>query len=201
MIKRQFKKLLKNGAITHKILVNLLFLYLKLAYLTSKWTFEWPQGWDKEKINQLDGALFALWHNRLAYGMYIFQKIDNVHALASPHTDGKIITDIIRKMKYAVIEGSTNRNPTGALKEIIKKINAGGKVVITPDGPRGPVYKINSSITKIAKKENKIFWIINVNLLKSLSKFFSSQSVDTKFFIAYFSLYIFGDILLLCNNF
>jgi len=155
MIKKGFKKFLKNSDLIHNLSVNLLFLYLKAAYYTSKWEFIWPQNLDKEKINQLDGALFALWHNRLAFGMYIFREINEVYALASPHTDGKLITDIIKKMQFGVIEGSTNRNPTGALKEIISKINSGKNVVITPDGPRGPIYKVNSSITRLAKKFNK----------------------------------------------
>lgn len=155
MIKKSFKNFLKNSNLIHNISVNILFLYLKAIYFTSKWEFVWPQNFDKEKINQLNGALFALWHNRLAFGMHIFQEIDNVYALASSHTDGKLITDVIRKMKFGVIEGSTNRNPTGALKEIISKINSGNNVVITPDGPRGPVYKINSSIARLAKKFDK----------------------------------------------
>lgn len=155
MIKKGFKNFLKNSDLIHNLSVNILFLYLKTAYYTSKWEFIWPEDLDKEKLNQLDGALFALWHNRLAFGMHIFRKIDNVYALASPHTDGRLITDVIRKMKFGVIEGSTNRNPTGALKEIISKISSGNNVVITPDGPRGPVYKINSSIARIAKKFDK----------------------------------------------
>lgn len=155
MIKKSFKNFLKNSNLIHNISVNILFLYLKAIYFTSKWEFVWPQNFDKEKINQLNGALFALWHNRLAFGMHIFQEIDNVYALALSHTDGKLITDVIRKMKFGVIEGSTNRNPTGALKEIISKINSGNNVVITPDGPRGPVYKINSSIARLAKKFDK----------------------------------------------
>lgn len=155
MIKKGFKRFLKNSKLIHNLSVNILFLYLKVAYTTSKWEFVWPEGLSKNKINQLDGALFALWHNRLAFGMHIFQEIDKVYALASSHTDGKLITDIIKKMRFGVIEGSTNRNPTGALKEIIYKINSGKNVVITPDGPRGPVYKINSSITRIAKKFDK----------------------------------------------
>ena len=40
-------------------------------------------------------------------------------------------------------------------KEIINKINSGNNVIITPDGPRGPIYKINSNITRIAKKFDK----------------------------------------------
>lgn len=151
----RLKKLLKNSDLAHKILVNMLFLYLKIAYYTSKWEFIWPDGWDKKQLKNLDGALFVFWHNRLAFGMHIFQGIDNTYALASPHTDGRIITDIIRKMGFGVIEGSTNRNPAGALKNIIAKINSGNNVVITPDGPRGPVYEVNSAVCKIAKKFDK----------------------------------------------
>ncbi len=188
MIKNRFKKFLKNSDLIHNLLVNILFLYLKIAYYTCKWEFTWPNDWDKEKINKLDGALFALWHNRLAFGMHIFQEIDNVYALASPHTDGKLITDVIKKMKFGVIEGSTNRNPTGALKEIINKINSGNNIVITPDGPRGPVYKINSSITKVAKKFDKPLIPLSCNAnkyyeLKSwdkmiIPKFFATVTVN-----------------------
>lgn len=155
MIRKGFKRFLKNSNLIHNLSVNILFLYLKAAYCTSKWEFIWPQSLDREKINQLEGALFAFWHNRLAFGMYIFQKIDKVYALASPHTDGRLITDILKKMQFGVIEGSTNRNPTRALKEIISKINSGKNVVITPDGPRGPIYKVNSNIARLAKKFDK----------------------------------------------
>ena len=37
---------------------------------------------------------------------------------------------------------------------MIKKLESGSNIAITPDGPRGPVYKINSSITKVAFKYN-----------------------------------------------
>jgi len=188
MIKNRFKKFLKNSDMIHNLSVNILFLYLKIAYYTCKWEFVWPKDWDIDQINKLDGALFAFWHNRLAFSMYIFQEIDNVYALASPHTDGKLITDVVKKMKIGVITGSTNRNPVGALKEIINKINSGNNVVITPDGPRGPIYKINSSITKVAKKYNKPLIPLSCNAnkyyqLKSwdrmiIPKFFAKVTVN-----------------------
>ena len=183
MIKKGFKKFLKNSNLIHNLSVNILFLYLKAAYYTSKWKFVWPQDLDKEKINQLDGALFALWHNRLAFGMHIFQEIDNVYALASSHTDGKLITDVIRKMEFGVIEGSTNRNPTVALKEIISKINTGNNIVITPDGPRGPVYKINSNIAKLAKKFDKPL----IPLSCTANKYYELKSWDKMIIPKFFS--------------
>lgn len=174
MIKRKIKKILKTSSLIQSISTNILYLYLKLAYLTNRWEFVWKDGWDIERINKLDGALFALWHNRLAFSLHIFQNIDNVYALVSPHADGKLIANMVRKMKFSVIEGSTNRNPTRALKEIINKINSKNNVVITPDGPRGPVYKINSSITKVAKKFDKPL----IPLSCSANKYYELKSWD-----------------------
>jgi lysophospholipid acyltransferase (LPLAT)-like uncharacterized protein len=155
MFKKSCKYHFKHNRVIQWLLVWSIFLYLKLVYITSKWQFIWPDKIQQHDINRLNGALFALWHNRLAFGMYVFRKYNNVFALASSHTDGKLITSIIKSMNYGVIEGSTNRNPTGAVRAIIKLITTGNLVVVTPDGPRGPVYKVNSSITKIAKKYDK----------------------------------------------
>lgn len=155
MLKNRFKHFLKNSVLIHKLSVAILFIYLKLVYMTSRWEFVFPEELDSKKINKLDGALFALWHNRLAFGMHIFKKYDHVYALASTHTDGRLITDVIRAMRFGVIEGSTNRHAADAVRSIIKGLSSGHKIVITPDGPRGPVYKINSSITKIAYKYEK----------------------------------------------
>jgi lysophospholipid acyltransferase (LPLAT)-like uncharacterized protein len=155
MIKRVFKHFFKNNSLLHKLLTNIIFLYLKLVYATNKWVFVWPDGLDEDKINAKEGVLFAIWHNRLAFSIYICRNYDGMYGLASPHRDGKVITDIVKKMGYKIIEGSSNRKPVEAVRSIIKQLKSGNKIVITPDGPRGPVYKINSSMTRIGKKYNK----------------------------------------------
>lgn len=177
MLKNSFRHFLKNSIIVHKISVLLVVIYLKFVYSTSKWNFIVYDGTDindYKKKSENTGALFALWHNRLAFGMHIYKGYKSIYALASPHTDGQILTDVIRMMGFGVIEGSTNRNPTFALKEIIEKIKSGGNIVITPDGPRGPVYKVNSNITKIGYKYNKK--VVPVSC--SASKYFELSSWD-----------------------
>lgn len=155
MFVRYIKKSLKHNQVVHYLVAWIIYIYLKIVYLTSKWEFIKIDSQSRNEALEHGNALYALWHNRIAFGMYIFRSLDGIHALVSSHTDGKIITDVIKLMGYQVIEGSSNRNPIGATKHIIKVLLAGGGVVITPDGPRGPVYKINSSITKIAYKTNK----------------------------------------------
>jgi hypothetical protein len=154
-MKKIIKHYLKNSQLIFNLVSGIIFFYLKFAYLTSKWHFVMPKGLDEKKIDNENGIFFAIWHNRLAYSMYIFGNYKNTFGLTSPHSDGKIIGKLVLMMNHKIIQGSTNKNSNSAVKEIIKQITNGGKIVVTPDGPRGPVYKNGSVITKIASKYNK----------------------------------------------
>jgi lysophospholipid acyltransferase (LPLAT)-like uncharacterized protein len=144
------------------------------VYLTSRWQFCWPDGYSKEKFLLEHRVIFALWHNRLALGPGIFKYHKDIHALISPHSDGRVISNIVNKFGFGAISGSTNKNPIGALKQIITKLSSGSNIVITPDGPRGPAYKINSNITQIAKKYKAQLIPISANC----SKYFRFKSWD-----------------------
>ncbi|MFK7967754.1 MAG: lysophospholipid acyltransferase family protein [Rickettsiaceae bacterium] len=154
-MRKTIKIYLKNSRLLFNIVAVIIFIYLKFSYFTSKWIFITPKDFDEQNLNDESGLFFALWHNRLAYSMYIFRNYKNIFGLTSPHSDGKIIGKLVLMMNYKIIEGSTNKNSNSAVKEIIKQITNGAKIVITPDGPRGPVYKNGSVITKIASKYKK----------------------------------------------
>lgn len=173
-MKKWIKHYLKTSKLLFNIIVWALYIYLKFAYFTSKWHFILPDGLDEKELDKENGLLFAMWHNRLAYGMYIFDNYKNVFGLTSPHSDGKILSKLILMMNYKIIEGSTNKNSTLAVKEIIKHLTNGNKIVVTPDGPRGPVYKNGSVITKIANKYNKKIIPISCHA----SKYFQLNSWD-----------------------
>lgn len=174
MIKRITKSLLKDNRLISQLLPTAIYLYLQLVYLSSNWQFVWPENYSRDKFLAESGVIFALWHNRLAFGPGIFKHHQDLCALVSPHTDGQIVNSIISKFGFAVITGSTNKNPAGALRLMIKKLASGGNVVITPDGPRGPVYKINSNISQIAKKFDAKLVPVTVNC----SRYFQLNSWD-----------------------
>jgi lysophospholipid acyltransferase (LPLAT)-like uncharacterized protein len=152
--KKFLKSLLKRNKIIFRLLSVIIYWYLKIVYATAKCHFIWPDNYDKQQFLSERKVIFAMWHNRLAFGPRIFCGQKNTLALVSSHADGKIISRVINKFGFGIIAGSTNRNPVGALKNIIQKLSSGANIVITPDGPRGPIYKINSNITTIAKKYN-----------------------------------------------
>lgn len=172
--KKTLKSLVKKNQFAFQFLSILLYLYLKLVYLTSRWQFHWPDGFSKEKFLLERRVIFALWHNRLALGPGIFKHHEDIYALISPHSDGRVVSGVINKFGFGVISGSTNKNPVKALKQIITRLSSGGNIVITPDGPRGPIYKINSNISQIAKKYKAQLIPISANC----SQYFRFNSWD-----------------------
>jgi len=100
--------------------------------------------------------LLAFWHNRLlAMPMVFIRHYRNrkgVAALISSSRDGRMISDIIRRLGYGVVNGSSSRRAASATLELVECIQSGKDVGITPDGPRGPRYKLNSGLIFLAQK-------------------------------------------------
>ncbi|MEY4463652.1 MAG: hypothetical protein RLZZ81_623 [Pseudomonadota bacterium] len=153
-MRKVFKKFLKHNKCLLSIITILLYWYLRFVYFTSKQKFIFYDNGNKEKFLNEQGTIFAFWHNMLALIPSI-KGHRNVYALISPHLDGKILNDLVGKFGCGVIVGSTNKNPIGALRNIIGKLSQGANILVTPDGPKGPIYKVNSDITEIAYKYNK----------------------------------------------
>lgn len=152
MFKKYIKPILKKERVLN-FGSFLIYLYLKLVYITSNIEFICPVGYTKTDFDNDRKTIFALWHNRLLFGPCIFTNHQCITSpLISSHSDGKIINNIVKRFGYRTIEGSTNKNSFVALKNVIKTLSSGENIFINPDGPRGPVYEINSNITNIAKK-------------------------------------------------
>lgn len=155
MIKQLLKRFLKKNALCTYLILHVIYIYLSFVYRTSTWRYIISK--DYENIQQFlneQGVMIALWHNRLAIAPGLFKSYKSFKALISPHSDGRIISGVVNKFNNDVIEGSTRKKSFNAVREIIKTLKSGNNIVITPDGPKGPVYQINSNITKIAKKYN-----------------------------------------------
>lgn len=163
------KKFLKSNNYALSVVINLLYSYLQVVYFTTRWKFIKSEDFLAHK-----GAIFIFWHNRLAIGPGMFKGHRDIYALISPHSDGKIISSVVSKFGFGVISGSTNKNSAAALKVMLKKLVSGSNVAVTPDGPRGPVYQINSNIIKVAFKYN--IQLIPVSCIAS--KYFLLNSWD-----------------------
>lgn len=108
-----------------------------------------PKGFNKKTKNL--HAIYAFWHCMLLIPAYI-GKGSNIQVLISQHSDGEYIAQVIQRLGFGVIRGSTTRGGMRAVKALVDKAKAGYPLAITPDGPRGPRFIVQSGSIYLSKK-------------------------------------------------
>ncbi len=97
----------------------------------------------------------ALWHNRLLIFPLVLRRFfphRRGTALISASRDGDLLADAIRRFGYDVARGSSSRLGASAILQLTEVLASKRDVVITPDGPRGPVYELGPGIVFLAQK-------------------------------------------------
>lgn len=97
----------------------------------------------------------ALWHNRLLLISFVLKKFFPERpgaGLVSASRDGEMIADVTQRFGFDVVRGSSSRMGASALRELGEVLASGRDVLITPDGPRGPVYQLGPGIIFLAQK-------------------------------------------------
>jgi lysophospholipid acyltransferase (LPLAT)-like uncharacterized protein len=100
-------------------------------------------------------VIFAIWHNRLLMLPRVFDPsfpTRQSYGLISASRDGDLIAIFIERSGYGTIRGSSSRKGVIALRQLVETLAAGGNVLVTPDGPRGPVYQASQGVVFLAQK-------------------------------------------------
>ena len=100
-------------------------------------------------------AVWLFWHNRLFMVPYIWQHTrarQEGAALTSASKDGEILAAFLKRFHLRPVRGSSSRRGGAALIELIRLMESGFDVGITPDGPRGPRYTFNPGAITLAQK-------------------------------------------------
>lgn len=100
-------------------------------------------------------VIFAIWHNRLLMLPRVFDPsfpTRQSYGLISASRDGDLIAQFIERSGYGTIRGSSSRKGVIALRQLVETLAASGNVLVTPDGPRGPVYQVSQGIIFLAQK-------------------------------------------------
>src|ERR1700724_2210738 len=103
----------------------------------------------------VENYIGALWHNRLLIFPLVLRRFfpnRGGAALISASRDGDLLSDAIHRFDYYVVRGSSSKLGATALLQLGDVLSSGRDVVITPDGPRGPVYEIGPGIIFLAQK-------------------------------------------------
>jgi len=129
---------------------TLLWLCLKT------WRVRWH---DAEAFTETKGpVIFCVWHNRLPVALASYNGFARLRwpckglaAMISASLDGGFLARVAQRFGVQPIRGSTSRRGPQALLEATTWLERGYSIVITPDGPRGPVYRIQQGIIHLAQ--------------------------------------------------
>ncbi len=131
------------------------FLTLRALALTIR--FDWKGCAEILASTPAGPMIFCTWHNRLglcleAYGK--FKKTSprkGVAAMVSASKDGGFLAAILERFRVIPVRGSSSRRGSQALLELVTLAGRGIDLAITPDGPRGPRYRVQDGVLALAQ--------------------------------------------------
>jgi hypothetical protein len=149
-VPNRWRRRLLRSARLHRLLCWLIALYIRLVYRANRWT---TSGGETPQRLRRDGRSFilAFWHGRLLMIPMAWQRLAPMHMLISAHRDGRIIADAVSHFGVDSIAGSSRRGGSAAMRAMLKRLDAGDCVGITPDGPRGPAMCASIGIVNLAR--------------------------------------------------
>ena len=125
---------------------------IRLLSVTYRWRLH-----DPDRISESPpehSMIWMVWHNRIfvapaAYRRYLSSR--KGATLTSPSKDGEIIAATVAKFRVSAVRGSSSRRGAAALVELRDWIKRGFDILIVPDGPRGPRYRLGRGVVKLAQ--------------------------------------------------
>ena len=132
---------------------------------------------DKNNVaNTARGMIGLAWHNRLLFFAPALPRASRKHTVAvvSASRDGQYIADFLSYFRVGALRGSSSRRGANALLGAIHAIQENKNVAFTPDGPRGPIYKLKPGPVILASKTGAPIYPIAINA----SRYWSVKSWD-----------------------
>ncbi|NLY75528.1 MAG: lysophospholipid acyltransferase family protein [Firmicutes bacterium] len=108
----------------------------------------------REQLEQFQGKtgfILNTWHGQQLVGYYFYRGC-GYYILASRHRDGDYVSNILRRFGWKIVRGSSYQGAVSGLLGLLRGIRQGNGVVLTPDGPRGPIYHIEPGGIFLAQK-------------------------------------------------
>ncbi|MGH7645618.1 MAG: lysophospholipid acyltransferase family protein [Gemmatimonadales bacterium] len=92
----------------------------------------------------------VLWHSRLLPLLY-HHRHQGIVLLISRHRDGGYLTALVERWGYQAVRGSSRRGGEVGLLGVVRSLQQGARVAVTPDGPRGPAEVVKGGAVAAAQ--------------------------------------------------
>lgn len=132
----------------------LIAMIIRAVGLTLRWRVKDCSGVTESHYK--GSLIIAVWHNQIFGAVLCYTKFladRRTAVLTSASGDGDLLAAVVGQFRAEAIRGSTNKRPVAALREMVSFIRKepGKDLFITPDGPRGPVYKLEAGLIKVSQ--------------------------------------------------
>jgi lysophospholipid acyltransferase (LPLAT)-like uncharacterized protein len=145
------KKLLKQQWFS-TILAYLVKAYVWLLFATCKQQLTIAPGAHEFLNNK--SAIVAVWHGRILVFPKFATRFAKFCGVVSYHGDAEIVSSVIKSYGHFVARGSSRRGGANALREVIAMIARNIPICVTPDGPKGPRFKLKGATVTLSAKHN-----------------------------------------------
>jgi lysophospholipid acyltransferase (LPLAT)-like uncharacterized protein len=114
--------------------------------------------------------IWTFWHNRMFVVPLLrgYAPHRTGAVLTSASGDGAIIASVMTSFGLKSVRGSSSRRGAAALLELTGTLQAGEDVAVTPDGPRGPRYKLGQGVVFLARQTGAAILPIHIEYSRAV---------------------------------
>jgi lysophospholipid acyltransferase (LPLAT)-like uncharacterized protein len=165
-----------RSPIVQTLLGWLVAVYIEIIIVTVRWRFE-NRGPVDDIMSGPDGLIALFWHGRIAQGMACRPLLRDKprRVMISLSADGEFIAKAAERLKIPPVRGSAGRSGgsakggSRAFREALAFIRAGGVMIMTPDGPRGPREELPPGPLQMARAAGCPVFIMSLAATPSLA--------------------------------
>lgn len=105
--------------------------------------------------------IFSFWHGR-HFLVIQFLRRKQADVMVSPSRDGALIASVLMHSGYGIVFGSSHKSPARALIGAVRRVREGRNLLVTVDGPKGPIHEVKPGAVFVAKKSDA--WIVPLTI-------------------------------------
>lgn len=98
-------------------------------------------------------VIYVFWHGQL-FCLIHYMASPEIFIMASRSKDGRLLASILKKFKFGIVYGSSNKQPVRALVNAVRVMKEGKSMAFAADGPKGPFRHLKPGAIFCAKKLN-----------------------------------------------
>lgn len=144
------KRILKSRFF-HFVLMQIIRIYVFILFHTCKIDVKFDKEAEKFIRNNKQ-SIFVYWHSRILLFPKFLTPFGKFAAVISTHGDAQVLATMIENYGHKTVRGSSGKQSVQAMRGILELIKSKITFAITPDGPRGPRFKIKGAVTTLAAK-------------------------------------------------